>query len=186
MKNIRAITVLATTLTLAAPVHAELNAYMTAKGQHQGEIKGGATQKGREGKIVVIAVDHNLISPTDPASGMATGRVQHKPLVISKEVDRASVGLRNALLNNERLTDVTLQFWQPQMRGGLGGSETMYYSITLKNARVVSLRHVMPNNRDPAFANRAAYEEVGLLYENITWTWSDGGLSASASAGGQP
>jgi type VI secretion system secreted protein Hcp len=186
MKNIRAITVLAATLTLAAPVHAELNAYMTVRGQHQGEIKGSAVQKGREGKIVVIAVDHSLVAPTDAASGMATGRLQHKPLLISKEVDRASIGLHNALINNERLSEVSLQFWQPQMRGGLGGSEAMYYSITLKNARVVSLRHVMPNNRDPALATRAAYEEVGLLYENITWTWSDGGMSASAGLGGQP
>lgn len=186
MKIIRTLAILATTLALAAPAQAELNAYMTAKGQSQGEIKGSATQKGREGKIVVIAVDHSLLSPTAPASGMATGRVQHQPLLVTKEVDRASVGLRNALLNNERLTDVTLQFWQPQMRGGLGGSEVMYYSITLKNARVVSMRHVMPNNRDPALATRAAYEEVGLLYENITWTWSDGGLSATASVGGQP
>ena len=32
-----------------------LNAYLKLKGQKQGEIKGSVTQKGREGKIMVIA-----------------------------------------------------------------------------------------------------------------------------------
>jgi type VI secretion system secreted protein Hcp len=31
-----------------------LNAYLKLRGQKQGEIKGSVTQKGREGKILVI------------------------------------------------------------------------------------------------------------------------------------
>ena len=37
---------------------AALNAYLKLKGQKQGEIKGSVTQKGREGRIAVIAVQH--------------------------------------------------------------------------------------------------------------------------------
>ena len=51
-----------------------LNAYLKMKGQKQGEIKGSVTQKGRENKIMVIAVNHEITSPRDPASGLPTGR----------------------------------------------------------------------------------------------------------------
>ncbi|HZF48038.1 MAG TPA: type VI secretion system tube protein Hcp, partial [Polyangiaceae bacterium] len=56
-----------------------LNAYLKLKGQTQGEIKGSVTQKGREGKIMVIAVSHEIMSPRDPASGLPTGKRMHKP-----------------------------------------------------------------------------------------------------------
>jgi type VI protein secretion system component Hcp len=39
----------------------------------------------------------------------------------------------------------------------------------------------MANNKDSALASRAAYEEVQLTYDSITWTWTDGGISATDS-----
>jgi type VI secretion system secreted protein Hcp len=50
-----------------------LNAYLRLKGQKQGEIKGSVTQKGREGKILVIGAEHEVLSPRDASSGLATG-----------------------------------------------------------------------------------------------------------------
>lgn len=47
-----------------------LNAYLKLKGQKQGDIKGSVTQKGRENKIMVIAVSHEVVSPRDMASGL--------------------------------------------------------------------------------------------------------------------
>ena len=49
-----------------------LNAYLTLKGQKHGVVKGSVTQKGREGKIMVISAHHEVLSPTDPASGLST------------------------------------------------------------------------------------------------------------------
>jgi type VI secretion system secreted protein Hcp len=40
-----------------------LNAYLKLKGQKSGEINGSVTQKGREGKIMVIAVSHDVSFP---------------------------------------------------------------------------------------------------------------------------
>ena len=53
-----------------------LNAYLTLKGQKQGDIHGSVVQKGREGSIMVIAVDHQVMSPRDPASGLRVTAVQ--------------------------------------------------------------------------------------------------------------
>ena len=72
-----------------------LNAYLKLKGQKQGVVKGSVTQKGREGKIMVISAHHEVVSPTDPASGLATGKHLHKPFVIAKEVDKSSPVLYN-------------------------------------------------------------------------------------------
>src|SRR4051812_9196262 len=99
-----------------------LNAYLKMKGAKQGDIKGSVTQKGREGKIMVIAVSHEIVSPRDVASGQATGKRMHKPFVITKEVDKSSPLLYNALVNNENITDWELQFWHPQMAATTGGA----------------------------------------------------------------
>ena len=84
-----------------------LNAYLKLKGQKQGTIKGSVTQKGREGKIAVIAVTHEIISPRDAASGLPTGKRMHKPFVITKvitkKLDKSSPLLYNALVNNENI-----------------------------------------------------------------------------------
>src|SRR5829696_8166488 len=99
-----------------------LNAYLKLKGQKQGEIKGGVTQKGREGKIAVIAVSHEIVSPRDAASGLPTGKRMHKPFVITKELDKSTPLLYNVLVNNENITEWELQFWTPQIsaRSGTG------------------------------------------------------------------
>src|SRR4029453_16747997 len=104
-----------------------LNAYLNLTGQKQGDIKGSVTQKGREGKIMVIAVNHEIVSPRDPASGLPTGKRMHKPFVITKELDKASPLLQNALVNNETISEWMLQFWQPSATG----AEKQHYTVKL-------------------------------------------------------
>ena len=67
-----------------------LNAYLKLTGQKQSDIKGSVTQKGREGKIMVIAASHEIISSRDAASELATGKRQHKPFTITKELDKST------------------------------------------------------------------------------------------------
>src|ERR1044072_110634 len=98
-----------------------LNAYLTLKGAKQGDIKGSVTQKGREGKIAVIAVSHEIVSPRDSASGLPTGKRQHKPPVVTKELDKASPPRHPGLASNESLTSVRLDFFSPKA-GAVGGA----------------------------------------------------------------
>jgi len=165
---------------LTAPAQAEMNAYMSIKAQKQGEIKGSVTQKGREGKMMVIAMDHFMSSPTDPASGLPTGKRMHKPLLITKEIDKSTPLLRAAFANNENLSDVQIQFWAPRLAATMGaGTEYQHFTVALTNARIVSVRHVMPNNKNPDLMKYAAYEEIGLAYQKISWTWTEGGITYS-------
>jgi len=156
-----------------------LNAYLKLKGQKQGEIKGSVTQKGREGKIAVIAVSHEVVSPRDAASGLPTGKRMHKPFVITKELDKSSPLLYNALVNNENIPEWELQFWAPQLKATAGtGTEVQHYTVKLLNANIASIDFRMPNNKHPDLMKFAEYEEVAFTYQKITWTWNDGGITA--------
>ena len=139
-----------------------LNAYLKLKGQKSGEIKGSVTQKGREGKIMVIAVSHSIISPRDAASGLPTGKRMHKPFVITKELDKSSPLLMNVLVNNENVTD----------------AEKQHYTVKLTNANIASIDFRMANNKHPELMKFAEYEEIAFTYQKIEWTWTDGGITA--------
>ncbi len=151
-----------------------LNAYLKLKGQTQGEIKGSVTQKGREGKIMVIAVSHEIMSPRDPASGLPTGKRMHKPFVITKELDKSSPLLYNVLVNNENITEWETQFWQPSATG----AELQHYTVKLTNANIASIHFRMLNNKNPELMKYAEYEEIAFTYQKIIWTWTQGGITA--------
>jgi len=151
-----------------------LNAYLKLKGQKQGDIKGSVTQKGREDSIMVIAVNHQVVSPRDAASGLPTGKRQHKPFTITKEVDKSSPLLYSALVNNENITQWKLQFWQPSA----AGKEQQHYTIELTNASIAGIQMEMLNNKYPENMQMKEREHVSFCYQKIVWTWMDGGITA--------
>jgi len=152
-----------------------LNGYLKLNGQKQGDIKGSVTQKGREGKIMVIAASHQIISPRDPASGLATGKRMHHAFVITKEVDKSSPLLYSALVNNENITQWELQFW----RAAASRTEKQNYTVKLTNASIASISFTMPNNKNPDLAKRVECEDIAFTYQKIEWTWTDGSITAS-------
>jgi type VI secretion system secreted protein Hcp len=157
-----------------------LNAYLKLKGQKKGEIKGSVTQKGREGKIMVIAAHHEIVSPRDAASGQATGKRMHHPFVITKEVDKSSPLLYAAMIGNENITEWELQFWRPAVTAvGGAGAEKQHYTVKLTNAKIANIAFTMPNNKHPDLAKLAEYEDVTFVYQKIEWTWVDGGIVAA-------
>jgi type VI secretion system secreted protein Hcp len=152
-----------------------LTAYLTLKGAKQGDIKGSVTQRGRENTIAVSAVSHEIVSPRDAASGLPTGKRQHKPLTITKDLDRSSPQLYAALATNERITEFQLQFFRTERTG----TEKLAFTIKLTNASIAGAQFTMPNNEDPELAKRPEYEQVSFVYEKIEWTWVDGAVTAS-------
>jgi type VI secretion system secreted protein Hcp len=156
-----------------------LNAYLYIKGEKHGVVKGSVTQKGREGKIMVISSHHEVVSPTDPVSGFSTGKHLHKPFVIAKELDKSSPILYDMLVRNENIINWELQFWTQSLKGGTGGgTETQHYTVKLRNARIIDIGFRMLNNRNPDLQKYAEYEEVAFTYEKIEWLWNDGGITA--------
>jgi len=151
-----------------------LNAYLRLEGETQGEIRGSVTQAGREESIMVIAVNHEVISPRDPSSGLPTGKRQHGPLVITKEIEKATPLLMNALVNKEKMTKFKLRFYQPNRTG----REFQFYTIELEDATITGIRFEMLNNKYPENRQHKEREHVTFYYRRINWTFEDGGVTA--------
>lgn len=157
-------------------------AYAFLKGQKTGQVKGSIIQKGREDSIGVIAVNHDIVSPRDPQSGLPTGQRMHKPWVFTKELDKSTPLLYNILCTNENITEAIFKFWTPQIKATTGvGSEVQHFTVKLTNANIASINFRMLNMRDPNLVKFVECEEVALTYEKIEWTWNDGGITSDDS-----
>ena len=153
------------------------SAYLTIQGKIQGKISGSVTQKGRKNSILIHSFDNEILSPRDSASGLATGKRQHHPIVILKEIDKSSPRLWTALITNEVLTSWELDIWGPSATAP--GTEAKIYTISLTNASIGSIHEFMAEDDLPANLGRPLQEEITFTYQKIKWTWVDGGITAT-------
>ncbi len=151
-----------------------LDAYLNLTGATQGRIRGSVTQAGREGSLEIWGWNHEVVSPRDAASGLPTGRRQHKPIVVTKPIDMATPLLMNVLTNNENITEWRLDCWRPSR----GGREFQYYTIELVNASIAGIRQEQLNNTYEENLPLEPREHVSFTYQKIIWTWQDGGITA--------
>lgn len=162
----------------AVPSQAALNFYISVRGQKQGAIKGDVTQKGREGTIMGIAYSHEITSPRDVATGLAIGKRVHKPITVRMEWGSQTPLLFNAMVTNENLPEVKMDFYRPQLAAASGvGSEVQFMTITLTNANIASIHYAMDNNKNPDLMKYAEYEDISFTYQKITITYTRGGIT---------
>ncbi len=133
-----------------------------------GQVEGSVSKAGREGSIEVLSVSHEIVSPRDAASGLPTGKRQHKPFTIRKAIDKSSPLLASIWSSNKTISSWELSFYQPV---GSKGAEAAAYSIKLTNASIASIRLITD-------ANGNLQEEVTFTYQKIEWLWVDGGITA--------
>jgi type VI secretion system secreted protein Hcp len=108
--------------------------------------------------ISITGVSHEIVSPRDPASGLPTGKRQHKPFVIVKQLDKSTPLFLNALVTNETLTSVLI---------GLLRNGQQVATIKLTNASIAD------------YTDHGDTEHWSFTYQKIEWTWLDGGITAS-------
>ncbi len=87
------------------------------------------------GAIELESFSFGVLSPRDAASGLATGRRQHKPVTFSKRIDKASPLLFRALATGEHIKDVIITLRRP---GATGQVET-YMTITFEDVLISSM-----------------------------------------------
>lgn len=151
--------------------------YLSINGQTQGKIEGGCTIEGHEGKILVQGVEHTIEIPKSIQTGLPTGKRIHMPMTITKEVDKASPKLFQALTSGEQLTSAKLEYYRisPQ------GKEELYYTVEVKNAIITSMRKHVPVCLDPSNKSMGHMEEVSFTYETIVETFTPDGIEAQDS-----
>lgn len=151
--------------------------YLILTGNKQGKIEGSCNIQGHDKQILVQAVDHHVEIPNSPQSGLPTGKRIHKPLTITKAIDKSSPKLYQALCSGEQLSTVEL-IWN---RINPKGEEEEYYRIKLGHAIIVDMRTWMPNCLDKEKSTYTHMEDVSFTYEKITWTWKPDGIEAEDS-----
>ena len=153
--------------TQATTVSQTTYMYLTMKGAKQGDIKGSVTEAGHEGQILVLSYTHSIVSPTDPASGLPTGKRQHKPITITKQLDKSTPLLYNSLVTNENIVSWKLWIYTSQS----DGTRKLTFTIELTNGHIADFT--------TRGSNYGTTETISFTYQKITWTWVDGGIVAS-------
>jgi type VI secretion system secreted protein Hcp len=148
-----------------------LPGHLTLTGEEQGAIEGSCEWEGREDTILVQAFDHVVELPTDDR-GIASGRRVHRPIVITKEIDRSTPMLYQALCTGELLTDMELEWYRIDGTG----DEELYYTMSMFNGIITKIRPWVPNVLDQNNSHLKHMEDVHISYEKIIWTWEPDGV----------
>lgn len=153
---------------------------MKVEGLKQGKFKSESAKAGSTDKTEVLGYAMEIKSPRDAASGQATGKRQHIPLTIWKLAGASSPQFFQALVNNEPLKTVTIEFYKPDDVFTSSKTEQLSYKIELTNAYVTSYRQVMGSAAMEGFKSNPAlmYDEIKFVYEKITITSLNGNVSA--------
>jgi type VI secretion system secreted protein Hcp len=121
----------------------------------------------------VHSVSHSILSPRDAASGLASGKRQHSPilLVVTKKTDSSSANLyQQCISGNQAIPRITFNFWSSLGKGNGQPS----FKIELTNATVVSHRRGVnpPGNSRNLTVNihSVEFEEFQLRFDQITAT----------------
>ncbi len=150
---------------------------MQVEGETQGKIEGSCKIKGREGQIAIQSLRHKIEIPRSPQTGLPTGKRVHLPMTVTKEVDKSSPKLYQALGSGEGMKSVILDFYRINPKG----QEEKYYTTKLENAIVVGISAWIPNCMDSEYSQFGHMEDVSFSYEKITETWLKDGIETQDS-----
>lgn len=151
--------------------------YMTITGEMQGLISAGCSAQNSIGnkcqtahldEIQVLSFTHQMVHLGN------SKQASHGPVLLTKNVDKSTPLLAQALDNMEKLT-CKIDFY----RVSPYGAQEKFYTVEMREAVIVSLTTHVPhiihyNDEDPE-------EEVHIRYRDILWTHHLAGTSGYAS-----
>jgi type VI secretion system secreted protein Hcp len=138
-------------------------------------IPGEEFIKGQEGNIRIFALNHEIVSPRDTASGQATGKRQHMPLRCVMQQGKPTPLLFQALTMNKTIPKVEISFYRPNPTGD--GTREKYFTYVLTDVSISSVRPWMANIKDGNVADYGTQVEVAFVYRSIVWTYTNGGIT---------
>ncbi len=125
--------------------------------RHAALVKGA----GGEVSFPVLALTHSIISPRDAASGLPSGKRQHKPFVITKSLDKASPFLLEGLIRGEPFVVEVTSYRRT------GGRWMPFLTVKLDSAFIASI--------GPQGADDRPTEEVAFYYNKISFSYAETG-----------
>jgi len=145
--------------------------YVSARGAKQGPFRGDIPTAKPPGQILALKFQYEALSPRDPVTGQASGKRQHKPLGFTKEWGASCPQFFQALVTNEILPEVKLDF----VGVNPNGEQYLNHSIRLVNASVANIAH-----STDTVAGRPGVrhlEEITLTFQQIEFHVTQGGVT---------
>ena len=152
--------------------------YMSIIGKKQGLISSGCSsqdsignkcQVGHFDEIMVLAYSHDMVAGSD--GSVTGGRGQHKPVVITKNIDKSSPLIAGALHDGEEI-ECSIDFY----RTSSVGSQEKYFTVRLSGARIASMNAHVPHSIN--MADGQPQEIIAIRYRDTTWTHVLAGTSS--------
>jgi type VI secretion system secreted protein Hcp len=147
-------------------------AYAWFKDDGGADIKGSVDIEGRQGSVEIVEFDHQVRIPTDANTGKLTGTRVHEPMTLVKQVDSSSPYLYKAVTSGQTLQSVEIKWYMINP----AGQEVEYFNHKLDKVKVISVKPVMHNIKEPSKEKYNHLEEVEMRYEKVTWTYKDGNI----------
>jgi type VI secretion system Hcp family effector len=133
------------------------SAALSATGKGATAAEGGVGQMTVLGQTVPITgFTTGVKSPRDAASGLATGKRQHKPFTVTRPVDGLASTLLTGVQNNQALGTVRIDLQRPNSKGQLA----TYATYTYGNAYMASVT-------DSGAAGSTAQQRLEVVYQTI-------------------
>ena len=151
--------------------------FVAVKGKTQGFFKGEGgrdADKHDKQQFAALALDYQVKSPRDSATGQASGKRQHLPLSVVKEWGAATPQLFQALVTNEVLETVDIDCYGHSAEG----KEAIAHRVKLSNAHVVSIQQV-GGTKAASHPGLRELETVAFAFEKIEHQSPDGAVLAS-------
>lgn len=147
-------------------------------------IEGESVQSslGRENSIECLYYEQSVSTAREAGSGLATGRRQYEPLLVRKRIDKSSPLILKALTENQ-VIEGTFRFYRPNPTGD--GTTEQFYTVTIKQARVASVKQFVPDVLDPESAEEPPQEEITFVFHTVEWTYEPGGITHQDNSGGK-
>ncbi|NAW64382.1 type VI secretion system tube protein TssD, partial [Photobacterium halotolerans] len=94
------------------------------------------------------------------------GQRVHRPIIVTKQQDRTSPLLFNALVSGEKLPEAYINFYRTSTQG----KQEHYYTIKLIDALLVDMQTRMAHCQDASTSDRVVEEVLKLTYRAIEVT----------------
>ncbi len=162
-----------------------IHAFATFEGVSQGEISSGALsedsvgtayQSGMEDYCAVFNIDSEIGRDTDAVSGQINSLPKIKKFELTKQIDKATPLLKNALATGEQLTVTIEYYWI-----SASGEEELFYTEELENAVLTSIKTNMSTTSTAPGESAAPTETLCLRANAVTWSHEPGGTEGQYS-----
>lgn len=121
-------------------------------------------------EIMVLSYTHNMLNIGN------IDKPTHSPIIITKNIDKASPLLAQALSNREEI-NCTVSFY----RVSSFGMQEKFYSVSINGGIIADLTLEMPHAILQSDAE--PQEHIDLRYRDITWTHHAAGTSGYSTWG---